>query len=185
MTSPFEFSIFFGNLNHILSRESLIKNALQTEDIAGSVLRIHLSCEQILTAWIYAACGREDFLQGTQLTFGVKLTIAENLDLPEYASKIFRNINKIRNRLAHLSGQYDIDADLLQSTKDIFHNHIGKYYDEANGKMGIAFYDEVAIAEVRAIWGEPEQPPHITLALIVSLLLQKLIADIAPPELRA
>nr|UOP05346.1 hypothetical protein LVJ77_03890 [Conchiformibius kuhniae] len=154
----------------------MIKTAMQTDDIIGSVLRTHLTAEQILTAWIYAACNRENFLHGTQLTFGIKLTIADNLGLPEYASKIFRNINKIRNKLAHSGTEAEIDPDLLQSTKDLFHRYIAHTYDPKQ-QYGISFFDTDGNAEVQAAWNDSEQPPHITLAVMVSLVLCKLAQD--------
>lgn len=149
---------------------------MQTDDIISSVLRTHLTAEQILTAWIYASCNRENFLHGTQLTFGIKLTIADNLGLPEYASKLFCNINKIRNKLAHSGTEAEIDPDLLQSTKDLFHRYIAHTY-EPNQRYGISFFNKEGSAEVQATWNDSEQPPHITLAVIVSLVLCKLTQD--------
>ncbi|MDE9448174.1 hypothetical protein KKJ04_22405, partial [Xenorhabdus bovienii] len=44
-----------------LNLPELSLQAVLTDDIIGSILRIHLMCEQLLESWICAACNQKNF----------------------------------------------------------------------------------------------------------------------------
>ncbi|MBJ7826048.1 hypothetical protein E0W50_05375, partial [Neisseria meningitidis] len=79
----------------------IVKEAIETQDEIGSILRTHFIFERILEAWIYAKCNKEDFFNDTQIGFRTKLKIARNLGLFSEVYDIGERLNKIRNTIAH------------------------------------------------------------------------------------
>lgn len=79
-----------------------IIEAAETEDVLGCVLRMHLVSEYFLASFIDCSASKDmkSFL-GSSKYFSDKLRIAVALGLPIPFANVLRQINKMRNQLAH------------------------------------------------------------------------------------
>ncbi|MFC2541171.1 hypothetical protein [Neisseria sicca] len=98
--------------------KEILDQIRDTNDEIGTVLRIHLICEQFLEIYICSICNQEKLFcfqekanseeQKITISFDHKLKMAKSLKLPDWGYNIFVNVNTIRNRLAHrINGQID------------------------------------------------------------------------------
>ncbi|MDG2941163.1 hypothetical protein [Exercitatus varius] len=134
--------------------ESLIL-AVQTEDIIGTVLRLHLFCEKTIEAYICGMCNQEQLL-GYNLSnndkfiidFSIKLKMAKSIGLPQKLYKVLSKLNLIRNAIAHVK-DVDIPKNHLQSAKTMLIDylkekdssiHINQYGLELNNDDGSPMY---------------------------------------------
>lgn len=82
-----------------------ISEAIRTTDLTGTILRIHLACEELIDIWIFSAVNNERIFNSDDdrlfIDFFTKLKIAKNLGLPKSLFNVFREINRIRNKFAH------------------------------------------------------------------------------------
>ncbi|RRD90434.1 hypothetical protein EII21_05820 [Conchiformibius steedae] len=164
-----------------LNNEQIIIQAFTTDDIIGSVLRTHLVCEQFLAIWIYASCNQTGFLESGQISFHNKLKMAENLELPDYAVKIFNNINKIRNRIAHNIQQNEIDRDILQSTHDVAQKAVLIHFPDVM-ENGIQLCDKNETPKYCLTLAESRKKPHQYLALILFLTIHRVAYSQCPDD---
>ena len=91
--------------------KEILDQIRDTDDEIGTVLRIHLICEQFLEIYICSICNQEKMFwfqekanseeQKITVSFDHKLKMAKSLKLPDWGYNIFANVNTIRNRLAH------------------------------------------------------------------------------------
>jgi hypothetical protein len=98
--------------SHEKRSDELFELLKQEDDTVSVVLRGHLVLEQLLFAAIAAHCPNPAALQGARLRFIQLLPLLEALQnlpaLPEYAWTALRELNSLRNSLAH-----DLDAERL------------------------------------------------------------------------
>ena len=168
-TPVFNFKMFIQHLPVTSAdRMELVKSTLSTSDIIGSVLRTHLTAEQIIEAWIYAACNRANLFTDTSITFAAKRQIAVNLGLPKAASSLFHNVAKIRNRFAHDPSTAEIDTELVDEIKEQFFSLMPGWRHQPD--VGISFFRKDGSTELNVSLHDANQPPHIILAVIVSLV---------------
>ncbi|OAM26164.1 hypothetical protein A7P95_10720 [Eikenella longinqua] len=167
--SPFNFEMFIEHLPVTsIERMELVKSALSTLDVIGSVLRTHLAAEQIIEAWIYAACNRANFFANTSTIFAAKRKIAVNLGLPNAVSELFHNVARIRNRFAHNQSVTEIDAELVAKIKEQLFSLMPEWRHDPD--IGITFFRKDGSTEFEARLNDPNQPPHVMLAMIVSFV---------------
>lgn len=89
------------DLGSLLDPEIIIV-AAETEDDIGCILRLHLQVEQLLEFYLAETRTGEitDFVRMPR-DFGGKLSIAVALGLPLEFARVAKQVNAIRNRLAH------------------------------------------------------------------------------------
>ncbi|AKM04472.1 hypothetical protein [Burkholderia pyrrocinia] len=80
----------------------IIVLAAETEDDIGCILRLHLQVEQLLDFYLGVTRkgGIAEFVKQPR-DFGGKLSIAVALGLPIVFARVAKQVNAIRNRLAH------------------------------------------------------------------------------------
>ncbi|WP_241647300.1 hypothetical protein [Rosenbergiella metrosideri] len=105
----------------------LIK-AVDTDDIVGAVLRIHLIAELLIDSWISARTSCPNIFGSNKkdrilIECSKKISIAERLGLPGNVCKVISKINTIRNDFAHKINPDDIKEDdmvgLIQSATNM------------------------------------------------------------------
>lgn len=88
---------------------SIFYKIVNADDDLGATLRVHLIAEQIIDAWICAACNQEKLLKykeganetNINISFSNKLKMASSLNLPKPIFNALNSINKLRNKFAH------------------------------------------------------------------------------------
>ena len=85
-----------------LSDPALFIAAAETEDELGCVLRFHLAVEKILVFYImqHLILGKESYIKVPR-EYGARLSYAVALGLPIPLAAVARQINNMRNPLAH------------------------------------------------------------------------------------
>lgn len=97
-------------------------------DIVTTILKGHLFVEELLEDIIYFHCRDPQPLKDTQLTFSMKLKLANalfgshipDIKLPNNIWKVITSLNKLRNEIAHKIDSPKLNAktkDFLESIK--------------------------------------------------------------------
>ncbi|MDX7988643.1 hypothetical protein FE392_15105 [Xenorhabdus sp. 12] len=143
--------------------------AILTDDVIGSVLRIHLMCEQILESWICAACNQKDFFgdgdkRRIRINFETKLNIARNVGLPEPLYNSIQIINRIRNTIAHNHECKEIPSDKIIALVNFLDSYrldipAGKHSSE----MDMQVFNEDGSVKGSYSFSDPETPNQIKL----------------------
>lgn len=103
------------DLSKLIDASVLIK-ACETEDELGTVLRIHLCFETILTTFLEPK--KNSFVKIPN-TYAGKLSLSVAFGLPIVFAEIFKQINKIRNSLAHEPNSELSNSDVLELAKKV------------------------------------------------------------------
>ena len=98
----------FSNIQEEIKPWNRVINALDSDDVIGTVLRLHLMCEQALEARICAICNQENLFGRNSngnfiIEFDSKAKMALALGLNKTLFNLIKKINTIRNQLAHTS----------------------------------------------------------------------------------
>ncbi|BEH23809.1 hypothetical protein [Burkholderia pseudomallei] len=101
------------DLGKLLDPEVMIL-AAETDDDIGCILRLHLQIEQLLDFYLGVTRKGEiaEFVRQPR-DFSGKLSIAVALGLPIVFARVAKQVNAIRNRLAH-EHKADISADAVK-----------------------------------------------------------------------
>ncbi|MBC8955048.1 hypothetical protein [Xenorhabdus sp. PB62.4] len=174
--------IFADQIGELALPELTLQAAL-TDDVIGSVLRIHLMCEQILEFWICAACNQENFFgdgnKRIRINFETKLNIARNVGLPVPLYNCTKIINKIRNEVAHDHDFKDIPNDKISNLVNLLNSYrldtpADKYSDELPMKVS---NDDGSVKGIYSI-NDPETPNKAKLFICFTMLKLKIFFTI-------
>ncbi|MDA5609172.1 hypothetical protein [Pasteurella multocida] len=133
--------IFTENLDDLVK---FINDALITKDTIGSVLRMHLLCEKIIETYICAICNQANLFGNQEKTSIIiecdkKLSMAKNLGLHNTIYNLLKNINSIRNNLAHNILSDPLPNNRIESSLDLVKNFMEE--NQLKGKFGITIFD--------------------------------------------
>lgn len=184
------FNLLFSKL--MTENLGTIEDGLKTNDEIGAVLRIHLICEQFLELYICSICNQEKMFwfqekedkeeQKITISFDHKLKMAKTLGLPDWGYKIFTNVNKIRNRLAHRVGQ-QIDQGKFESIQNTVKSDIEplQIFNIPLEQVGIATQSETGQISSKLDWDECSTP-HQKLLMYIYYTLMSLTGYLNLPK---
>lgn len=160
-----------------------VLKATLTEDVIGTVLRIHLICEQAAEAWICGVAGSEAvFGSGKDrviIECDKKLKIAKNLGLPDQLFKAFKTINSLRNDIAHNHDKEDIPNSKIQSIKDSLNNYkIGSSHENLDDIPFNLFDESGGNPKEYFLWSD-DMPNKLKLCALTMHLISKLTITVA------
>ena len=98
------------------------------EDITLIILKAHLLVEELLDEIIGAHCQNKKALSDVQISFSVKLKLAEALsgrDDMAHGWKMGEKLNSLRNALAH-SLEHPLEQRRLDSFLSLYYEHPGE-----------------------------------------------------------
>ncbi len=131
----------FSNIQDGIKPWNRIINALDSDDIIGTVLRLHLMCEQALEARICAICNQENLFgknsnESFIIEFDTKAKMALALGLNKTLFNLIKKINKIRNEFAHTSLE-EIPCNYIDSCWELTKNLANEFNLELGDKFGV------------------------------------------------
>jgi len=176
-------NIFMNRVNESDIINSIIK-VIDTEDLVGAVLRVHLISELLIDSWI---CARTDCneLFGTreddrlQIECSKKISLARNLGLPKEICTLLKKLNKVRNDFAHKIESSDIDDKDMLSLIDLTKNLSSKLNNGFSIKTTTAFYrkDGSLICEIHI--DESSEFNKFKLIIVINILIMAFTQDVS------
>ena len=103
-----------------LDQTKAIILAAETEDELGTVLRLHLALEHLLNFYLKQKRKGEvaSFVREPR-EFGAKLSLAVAFGFPVIIARVYRQVNIIRNKLAHEPGESIGSSDVQELARKV------------------------------------------------------------------
>lgn len=161
-----------GHSNNV----NILFDAITTDDLLGTVLRIHLACEQLVEFWIFSAVNNENIFNEDNgrlsVNFYSKLVIANNLGLPSTLFNVIKKINHIRNKFAHRNTNISIsESDFISMIDNL--NNCKLTVPDFSVIEGVTTFN-INNTTVDYCLGDESTPDKYRLAIIYSHLLRKI-----------
>ncbi|MDE1486771.1 hypothetical protein KKI90_10275 [Xenorhabdus bovienii] len=174
--------LFVNQIGELNLPELTLQAAL-IDDVIGSILRIHLVCEQLLESWICAACNQGDFFgdgnKRVRINFETKLNISRNVGLPAPLYNSIRIINKIRNEVAHDHYFKDIPNDKIRNLVNFLDGYrLDCPTDKHSDEMPMKIFNEDGSVKSSYSFNDPDTPNKIKLFTCFIMLQTKLFCFI-------
>lgn len=173
--------IFIDLITKRIQPSQILESIICT-DLLGSVLRSHLICENLVEAWVCAACSQADLFGDENnrivIEFETKLRIARNVGLPKSIYESFKIINRIRNNLAHNLHLNDICQKHIDSLYDNINNYMIETDDTPLQKCYMNEFDENGMLKQCYLVTDKSTPNQKKLSIIVLTIFRKVMSTV-------